>query len=53
MAKVLGFLVFIVYFITVKADTPANCTLGDLHGTWHVYLYSGGHNKTLKCSSPG
>ena len=47
------FFVFLLSLSAANADTPANCTLDDLLGTWHVYVYSGGHDKTLQCDDPG
>ena len=53
--KVAEFLVFI-FFVSnfkIKADTPANCMIYDLHGVWNIYIYSGGHKSNLTCKNPG
>ena len=53
MASLSLCLTFLCFAAAVRADTPANCTLDDLLGTWHFYVYSGGHDKTLQCTDPG
>jgi len=43
------FLVFCL-IAAAFADTPANCTYGDVEGLWKFYVGEGGNDRTLDCS---
>ena len=48
------FLLFIctlsVYFNHAKADTPANCSYEDVRGSWKLYEFVKGQDKTIDCT---
>lgn len=44
-------LVFVAFFTSIEADTPANCTFEDVQGTWTFYIGENGHDNTLNCNS--
>ena len=45
--------VFLLWVEGSRGDTPANCTYGDLLGTWVFQVSKGGHDKTVNCSAEG
>ena len=52
MASVLAAtsLVLLSFFISISADTPANCTYEEITGTWVFSIGEGGHDNTINCS---
>ena len=44
---------FVTLIAFVAADTPANCTYEDVEGTWVFTVGTGGHDRTVNCSSVG
>lgn len=52
MKSVYTILVTVLCFIAhASADTPANCTYEDISGKWTFRIGTGGHDRTLNCSS--
>lgn len=41
--------VFIVCFLQVQADTPANCTFEDISGVWTIIEGPRGQDKNVSC----
>jgi hypothetical protein len=40
-----------IFVHKVKADTPANCTYEDVHGSWQFFESQKGLDKTVDCKS--
>jgi cathepsin C len=49
--KVIFSLVFFALIVTIKSDTPANCTYEDIRGTWVFHEGSRMNDKTVNCSA--
>lgn len=44
-------LTFSVFVLTIRADTPANCTYEDILGSWTFHVGPGGNDNSVNCTT--